>query len=178
MKKIKEKEAIALLEKYSKDKESFNNVLKHSKAVRKVALDLAKDIPNINKNFISIASLLHDIGRFDYWKKDVVKHGIRGGEILRNEGLDKCALVAERHLGAGISKEEVKEQELDLPLKDFVPVTNEEKVIAHADNIISGEKPITFSEAIERYEKELGKKVANKVKRLGEEVEKLKKKPH
>jgi uncharacterized protein (TIGR00295 family) len=142
--------------------------------VRKVALRIAKDIPDIDIKFISIASLLHDIGRFDCWKKDTIKHGLRGAEILRKEALGRYASVAERHLGAGISKEDIKEQGLKLPLNDYMPVTKEEKIITHSDNLIQGDEEISVEEAIERYKKELGKKVADKIRRLGEEVEKMK----
>ena len=174
MRKITEKQAIALLKKYSKDKDSFNKVLKHSKAVRKVALRIAKEIPDIDKDFISIGCLLHDIGRFDCWKKDVIKHGIRGAEILRKEGLNEYAFIAERHLGAGISKEDIKEQSLDLPLNDYIPVTKEEKIITHADNLIRMDKEISVKDAVKRYKKELGKKAAKKIKKLTKEVEKMK----
>ena len=176
MKKLSEKEAIALLKKYSKDKGSFDKVLKHSKAVRRIALRIAKQIPNVDKHFISIASLLHDIGRFDCWKKDVIKHGIKGADILRKEGFPKYALVAERHLGAGISKEDIKEQGLELPLNDYFPITKEEKIVTHADNLVEKGKEISMERAIQRYEKELGKKVASKIRRLGAEIEKLRNK--
>jgi len=173
MAKLTEKQAIALLKKYSKDESSFNKVLAHSRTVKKIALGLAKDIPHTNKDFISIGSLLHDIGRFDCWKKDVIKHGLRGAEILRKEGLHEYASLAESHLGAGISKEEVEEQGLDLPLKDYIPITKEEKIITHADNLTQGDKQISLKQAIERYEKELGKKAADKIKKLALEIENM-----
>lgn len=173
MKKLTEEEAIALLKKYSKDSESFTKVLEHSKAVQKVALKIAKHICNVDIDFIAIATILHDIGRFDCWEKDVIKHGLRGAEILRKEGFFEYALVAERHLGAGISKEDVKEQDLDLPDEDFVPISKEEKIITHADNLVMGDIEISVGDAIERYEKELGKKVAGKIKKLAEKVERM-----
>ena len=56
-----EKEAILLLSKYAKDKRDFDAILKHSKAVQKVALRIAKKIKGIDIEFIRTASLLHDI---------------------------------------------------------------------------------------------------------------------
>lgn len=175
MAKLTEKQAIALLKKYSKDNHSFKKVLAHSKAVQKCALELSEDIPNIDKDYISIGSILHDIGRFDTFPKYPEKHGIVGAEILRKEKLPEFATIAERHLGAGISKQDIIEQGIDLPLKDYIPITKEEKIITHADKLIAGNKRISLKKALERYDKELGKKVAKKVKKLAEEVEKMRK---
>jgi len=173
---INEEEAIKLLKKYSKDEKVFKIVLDHSKTVQEVALEIAKDVPNLDLELIKIGSLLHDIGRFEC-KPGAgagIKHGVFGAEILRKEGLDEIADIAERHLGAGISKEEVKEQRLDLPLKDYLPVTKEQKIITHADNLVSGDKRISLKKAVERYRKELGEKAASKVKKLADEVENMK----
>src|SRR3989338_3698703 len=171
---ISEKEAIALLKKYSKSKKDFDAVLMHSKAVQKVALRIAKKIKNIDIEFIKTASLLHDIGRFECPpRKDSYKHGIVGAEILRKENLKKHALVAERHLGAGISKNDIVEQKLKLPLKDYLPKTKEEKIIAHADNLIANTKEITPEKAIERFRKELGGKIAKRIKRLDDEINRM-----
>jgi uncharacterized protein len=82
--------------------------------------------------------------------------------------------VAERHLGAGIPKDEIIKQKLDLPLKDFVPVSVEEKIISHADNLVFGDREGTMEEVIERYETELGNEHADKVKELADEVEAMK----
>ena len=176
MKKISEKEAVKLLKKYANNEKNFNGVLAHSKAVQKVALDIGKKVKDIDLDFIKSASLLHDIGRFQsgLGGKDVVKHGIFGAEILRKEGLLDHALVAERHLGAGISKEDILEQGLELPLKDYIPVSKEEKIICHADNLIEEDKRILLKKAVERYEKELGKKAGRKIKKLAREVEGMK----
>lgn len=169
---ITEKEAMSLLKKYAKNKREFNIILKHSKAVQKVALRIAKKIKGVDIEFIKTASLLHDIGRFECppgkWS---FKHGIIGAEILRKEGLKKHALVAERHLGAGISKKDIIEQKLSLPLKDYLPKTKEEKIITHADNLIENNKEASIEKIIERFRKELGEKVAKKIKKLAEEID-------
>ncbi|MBW2989521.1 HD domain-containing protein [Candidatus Woesearchaeota archaeon] len=181
MDKISEKEAIRLLKKYSSGEKDFRIVLGHSRAVQRLALRIGKDIPNINLDFIRTASLLHDIGRFKKKPKtrSQIRHGIEGADILRKEGLPYHALVAERHLGAGISKEDIKEQGLDLPVKDYIPIRREEKIIACADNLIFNDRIGTVKEVMEKYRKKLGMKtgtkVGNKIKRLAEEVEGMKK---
>ncbi len=173
MKDITEKEAIRLLKKYCSDNNSFKKILAHSKIVKKVALNIGKKIKGVDLNFIKCASLLHDIGRFQCITKqeDIVKHGIIGSAILRKEGLPKYALAAERHLGAGISREEILEQGLNLPLKNYIPKSKEEKIIAHADNIVFDQRIGTVEESVKRFSKELGKKVGLKIKKLAEDVE-------
>lgn len=179
MKKITEKEAIKLIEKYSNSSKDFDNVLLHCKAVQKLAVSMAKKVNKksgkdlVDEEFVNIAALLHDIGRFSCppGSGKVIRHGIEGAKILKKEGLPKCALVAERHLGAGISKQEVIDQKLDLPAKDYLPVSIEEKIIANADNLIFGTRIGTIKEVLDRFSKELGQETADKVKQLYDEIE-------
>ena len=178
MKNISEKEAIKLLKKYANNEENFNGVLAHSKTVQKVALDIGKKVKGVDLDFIKSASLLHDIGRFKTGikGKDVIKHGIFGADILRKEGFPEYALVTERHMGAGISREDIIEQGLDLPLNDYIPISKEEKIICHADKLVFGDRIGTVEEAVEKFSKELGEKAGKKIKRLADEVEGLSKK--
>jgi uncharacterized protein (TIGR00295 family) len=176
---MNEKQAIALLKKYSKaDERVFNLVLSHSLAVQKVALDLAKDIPDLDINLIKTGSLLHDIGRFNCPPKTElsIKHGIKGAEILRKEGHEALAKIAERHIGAGISKQDIIEQKLNLPKKDFMPIKKEEKIIACADNLVFGERIGTIEEIIRRFTKEVSPKIGRRAKDLYDEIMGMKKK--
>lgn len=175
---MNEEKAIELLRKYAPDKRTFKIVLAHCKKGQEIALRIAADIPKADKEFIKVASILHDIGRFKCppKTKENIKHGIIGAEILRKEGLDKYARVAERHLGAGITKDDIKKQKLNLPLKDYVPKTIEEKIIAYADNLVFGNKEGTIQHVIERFSKEIGKECAERVKKLHNEIEKLRSK--
>lgn len=162
-----EKEAIRLLKKYSKDDVQLKKVLDHSRAVQKAALRIGKEL-GADLEFISIGSLLHDIGRFFFnpGSKDSIRHGIKGAEILRKEGLERFADVAERHIGAGIKKKDIERQKLNLPAKDFVPVSLEEKIIAYADNLIFGTEERKIGDVIERFRKELGEEYARRVREL------------
>ncbi len=45
--------------------------------------------------------------------------------------------IIERHLGAGIPKDEAII--LGLPPKDYMPMSLEEKIVAHADNLIEND---------------------------------------
>lgn len=56
-----------------------------------------------------------------------------GSEILNLEGYPKHALVAERHTGVGLCKEDIIKDNLPLPHQDYIPVSIEEKIISYAD---------------------------------------------
>ena len=171
---VSEKQAISLLKKYAPSEEVFNKVYKHSKKVQEISLRFASG-KKVDKEFIKAASLLHDIGRFECPPgKESIKHGIAGASILRKEGLpEKLALVCERHLGAGISKKDIGGQKLPLPLKDYMPISAEEKIIAHADNLVFGDKEGTFEMVLTRFRKELGEKAAARLIKLKQEVENI-----
>ena len=178
MKKISEKEAKGLLKKYSVDKKGFDIVLEHVLAVKNVSLIIAKEIKKrkhkVDLDLIKTGSLLHDIGRFKYppWNKKMIRHGYWGGQILRKEGLLKEAKIAERHLGAGISKEEIIKGKLHLPKKDFLPKTIEEKIIAYVDNMIFQDRLGKFTEVADKF-KGLSLSVKKRLAQLHNEIEKL-----
>ena len=170
---ISVQEAIRLLRKYSNDENSYQKVLNHVKAVQKVALRIASKIPGIDIEKLKIACLLHDIGRFKATGKDSIRHGILGGEILRNENLEEFARFAECHIGVGITKEDIIKQKLNLPEKDFIPKTREEKILAHADNLIFGDREGSLQEVIERYKKELGEAYVDRIKKLKKDIDEM-----
>ncbi len=168
---ITEKQAIAILKKHSPTERVFKIILAHSKAVQKKALSIAKKVPKIDLHLIKIGSLLHDTGRTKFTLGEFsIKPGIEGAKILRKEKLPKCARIAERHIGVGIRKQDIKKQALPLPLKDYIPKTREEKIIAHADNLIFGTKPGTLNKVITRFRKELGESYVKRIKKLANEI--------
>ena len=91
--------------------------------------------------FIEEAAMLHDIGivRVKRYSPSsdgdlpYICHAPAGREILEHEGLTRHALVAERHIGLGISKEEIIAYQLPLPPRDMLPESIEEKIICWAD---------------------------------------------
>lgn len=136
-------------------------LLKHSRDVARKALQIADRHPelNLDKTFLQEAALLHDIGitRVNapgihcYGKEPYIRHGLEGGEILRQEGLPKHARVAERHTGTGITRKAIEDQALPLPPADYVPETLEEQVICYADKFFSKSHPEhekSFEEAL------------------------------
>lgn len=117
-------------------------VINHCIAVRDLAVKIAEKT-NANIELVEAGALLHDIGRS---RTHGIKHGVEGVKIARNIGLPlSIILIIERHIGAGISKEEAVK--LGLPAKDYIPITLEEKIVAHADNLIqSGKKQVVEKE--------------------------------
>ena len=50
------------------------------------------------------------------------------------------ALICERHVGAGISADEICSKRLPLPKRNLLPVTIEEQIICYADKFFSKSK--------------------------------------
>lgn len=141
-------EPLVLLKKYYQtDSKAYNILVEHSRAVTKKALEIAKKVPHLNPDleFIEEAAMLHDIGIFltndpeieCFGDKPYICHGYLGREILEKEGFPKHALVCERHVGVGISMQEIEEQNLPLPKREMMPISIEEQIICFADKFFS-----------------------------------------
>lgn len=130
-------------------------VLQHCLVVERTALRLAKKIAsrghNLDLHLVSLGAILHDIGRA---RTHGIRHGVEGAEILRKLGLGRFTRFAECHIGAGIPAGEA--ERLGLPVRDFIPKTVEEKVVAYADKLVMGDKRISYRKAIEWFKSELG----------------------
>jgi uncharacterized protein len=122
-------------------------LIKHSEQVKGKAIEITKKHPELraDQNFIAEAAMLHDIGVFlchapqiyCYGTHHYIEHGYLGADILRNEGLERHALVCERHTGTGFTKETIMEKNLPLPHRDMRPVSIEEEIICYADKFFS-----------------------------------------
>ena len=100
----------------------------------------------LDKEFLEEAAMLHDIGIFRCNAPSIqctgtepyICHGYIGGQILREEGLARHAQVCERHTGTGLTKQQIENQKLPLPLdRSYEPETMEEQVICYADKFYS-----------------------------------------
>ncbi|WP_296878584.1 TIGR00295 family protein [uncultured Methanobrevibacter sp.] len=131
--------------------ETPENVIEHSKAVYKKAMEIASHFDNADKDLIRKGALLHDIGRS---RTHGITHAIEGVEIARKYGYDEDVLnIIERHIGAGITESEAKN--LGLPVKSYVPQTLEEKIVAHADNLISGSEEVDIDFVIKKWKRRI-----------------------
>lgn len=140
---------LSLIDKYYGEEESLLKtiLLRHSYAVARKALQIAEAHPemHLDKTFLEEAAMLHDIGiiRCDapgiecHGTQPYICHGRIGAEMMRQEGLLRHARVCERHTGAGLSRQEIIQQNLPLPTEDFLPETMEEQVICYADKFFS-----------------------------------------
>ncbi len=137
-----------LIDKYCGDNHQLREILlRHSEAVRDHSLRIAGQHPemNLDLQFIGEAALLHDIGIIEtnaptihcHGTHRYIEHGYLGADILRKEGLDRHALVCERHTGTGLTLDYIKENNLPLPHRDLTPQTLEEKLICFADKFHS-----------------------------------------
>jgi len=119
-------------------------VIAHARAVTGLALRFAES-PLVNRELVLAGAMLHDIGRG-------VTHGIdhaqQGAAYARSLSLDeRIVSIIERHIGAGLTADECSLERL-IP-RDCVPKTIEEKIVANADNLISGTRPGTIEGTME-----------------------------
>ncbi|KYK25662.1 MAG: hypothetical protein AYK23_03425 [Candidatus Proteinoplasmatales archaeon SG8-5] len=127
-------------------------VIEHCLAVEAFAVGIAERCPKdtATVELVSRGALLHDIGR---GVTHGIGHAVEGSDLIREKGLDeRLALIVERHIGAGLSPEEAVAQ--GLPPRSYMPVTLEEKIIAHSDNLV-GEREhaairMPLAEAVEK----------------------------
>lgn len=126
---------------------SHDILMAHSEAVAKKAVKIAEGVNDgiIDLDFIYGAAMLHDIGIFYtnapgigcFGNYPYMCHGYLGRNLLEELGMKKHALVAERHLGAGLTEKEIIEKDLPLPVRDMLPLTIEEIIICVADKFFS-----------------------------------------
>ncbi|HSO26361.1 MAG TPA: TIGR00295 family protein, partial [Methanobacteriaceae archaeon] len=116
-------------------------VITHSQAVNLKAISLSENLSkkfDIDMDLVGKGALLHDIGRS---MTDGIYHAVVGAKILKSEEYPlEIIKIVERHIGAGIPKEEAIE--MGLPPKDFMPLTLEEKIVAHADNLVHQDQEV------------------------------------
>lgn len=141
-------DSVSIIEKYFDPSGlAYHYLIKHSKAVTEKALEIAANNKHLKPDvdFIYAAAMLHDIGIIltnapsigCFGEARYIQHGFIGRIILENEGFPELALVCERHIGVGISKDDILKQGLDLPLRDMLPLSVEEKIICVADKFFS-----------------------------------------
>ena len=150
-------------------------ILEHSRNVASKALQIALNSPVADKLdllFIKEAALLHDIGVSQtdspglgcHGTEPYIRHGILGREILEKEGLPRHALICERHIGVGLTVADIIRQNLPLPLRDMIPTTTEERIVATADLFYSKKKnALSVEKSIGQIRADLGKFGGDKV---------------
>ena len=127
-------------------------LVKHSRLVADRCLTICDRHPELglDRLFLEEAAMLHDIGVrwcsaltiHCHGTEPYLRHGAIGGELLRREGWERHARVAERHTGTG--------------LPGMEPETLEEQVVCYADKFYSKSRPdrvLTVAEAAQSLER-------------------------
>ena len=139
----------AIIDKYYPSENELRRILLvHSRQVADRSLKIAKTHPELrlDTEFLEEAAMLHDIGilRCDapgiqcFGTEPYIRHGLIGGQMLRQEGWVRHAMVCERHTGTGLSHEQIERQHLPLPLDGhYEPEVLEEQVVCYADKFYS-----------------------------------------
>lgn len=140
-------------------------VIKHSQAVKKLALKISKGT-DADERLVEAGALLHDIGRC---RTHGIKHAVEGVKIAKEYGLPESILkIIERHIGAGIDKKEAVR--LNLPAKNYVPISLEEKIVCHADNLIENTSRQKIEKEVEKVLEQGNKKYAKRLVKLHHEL--------
>ena len=139
---------IELLEQYyDSNSKAFKILVEHGRQVAQKARAAAATVSALKPDleFIETAAMLHDIGIFltrtpqfgCFGKHPYICHGILGSDLLKEKGHSELALVCERHVGVGISIEDIQRQNLPLPNRDMIPISIEEQILCYADKFFS-----------------------------------------
>lgn len=136
-----------LAEYYDRRSKAFKLLVEHGKQVAEKALMAAGQVSHLKPdlNFIVNAAMLHDIGILQTnspglgcnGRHPYICHGILGRDLLEKIGFSEYGLVCERHIGVGISADDVRQFKLPLPARDMLPITIEEQLICYADSFFS-----------------------------------------
>ena len=151
-------------------------LLVHSRLVTNKALHIASEKHlDLNPDLITAAGMLHDIGICFtnaptiecHGAEPYIRHGIIGAGLIRAAGLpENIARVAERHTGAGITAQEIIEQQLPLPQGDYMPHTLLEQLICYADKFYSKGRNLTIEKSPEEARRSLERFGAETLKRF------------
>ena len=132
---------------YDRHSKAFEILVEHGREVVEKALRAAEKVAHLQPdlNFIKDAAILHDIGILHtnspglgcHGKYPYICHGFLGRELLDSLGLPEYGRICERHVGVGISIDDIRSFHLPLPARDMVPISIEEQIICYADKFFS-----------------------------------------
>lgn len=121
-------------------------VVVHCCTVRAVADEMLTSIRNVDRDLVVAGALLHDIGRSE---DHSILHAYVGSKKVEALGLPQAlADIVRKHTGAGLDADDVAE--MGLPAGDYMPRTLEEKIVAHADNLVSDNRVVTHDHSVSK----------------------------
>jgi uncharacterized protein len=164
-------EVRALHERYAPSQEALDLVLTHCEIVCGIAEQLAArtDLP-LDTDLVRVGALLHDIGVYRLHDQagrlghhHYIRHGVLGYEILQQEGYpERLRRFCSCHTGVGLTRRDIRDQELPLPEADYLAESIEEQLVMYADKFHSKTTPPTFLTA-DHYAAKVKKFGADKV---------------
>ncbi|WP_418969390.1 HD domain-containing protein [Alloscardovia omnicolens] len=143
----------------SNPEQSFRLIAVHCEIVARLALLLANQSNTEPSHTLIVGALAHDIGTYSVldeehlgagiepiFQRDIyIQHGVRGYELLRNEGFStELAAFARNHTGVGITREECVKSQLPLEPADYMPRTVYEELVMLADKFHTKSMPPRF----------------------------------
>jgi len=139
---------IDILERYyDRNSKAFEILAAHGSQVAGKALKVAEKVSHLGPDlgFIEKAAMLHDVGIYLTDTPQLgctgihpyIPHGVLGYDLMIEAGRPRLARVCERHVGVGISADDVLRFNLPLPARDMVPISIEEQIICYADKFFS-----------------------------------------
>jgi uncharacterized protein len=119
-------------------------VIAHCRAVEECACEYARHNSSVDLSLVQAGALLHDIGR---GSTHTIAHAQQGADLLRSKGFsEKIARIVECHTGAGLTADECSM--LGLLPRDCIPLTMEEKIVCHADNLLAGTRRMSIEQSL------------------------------
>lgn len=156
-----ESECITIL----RDAGCSRRVITHCCTVHAVAREMVKGL-DVNVGLVSAGALLHDIGRA---RDHSITHAMEGAAMAEKIGLPREMVeIIRKHTGAGLDREDVRE--MGLPDGDYIPRTLEEKIVAHADNMVSDNRIVPHSFSSEKLRKKGADRGADRIEALHTEL--------
>lgn len=147
--------------------ECTDYIIDHCKVVYERSKDITKYYENIDLDLVKCGCMLHDVGRT---VTSSIEHAYIGADLLRDEGVDeRICLITERHVGAGVTRCEA--EKLGLPDRNYIPETLEEKIVAHADNLVHGVTKVDLDFVIKKWQnKNMSQESIDMLVKLDEEL--------
>ena len=143
-------------------------VVVHCCTVGAVAEEMLSRI-DANRELVMAGSLLHDIGRS---VDNSITHALIGSEMIGGMGFsEELVSIIRKHTGAGLDAADVGE--MGLPPGDYMPKTIEEKIVAHADNLVSDNRVVGHTHSVEKLRNKGAVRGADRMESLHWELSKL-----
>ncbi|MCL7412810.1 MAG: TIGR00295 family protein [ANME-2 cluster archaeon] len=149
-------------------------VLKHCLTVADHAKEIAQNIQcngyQVDVELVFIGALLHDIGRSVTYD---IQHAVEGARLGKEYGLHPAIIrIIETHIGAGIPETEALT--FGLPPGNYMPTTLEEKIVAHADNMVDDDHVVSITEEVDALRKKgMHESIIERTIKLGSYIDEM-----